>query len=647
MRFSDEFVRKVVESNNLVDLISQATTLKPSGNGFMGRCPFPDHKEKTASFSVSEQKQVYHCFGCKKSGNIVSFMRDYHSMTFPQAIEYLAGRANIPLPTTQHVSAEEERKSALRKEVFRANKLAMEFFEQHLRAQTPNSEVAQYVEKRKLTAETIEAFNLGLSSGTKDVLVQFLRNKGITLDTMNAAGLIKYYPDGNGHSEFFRSRLMFPIVKISGEVVGFGGRIISQGEPKYLNSRETPVFHKSNVLYGLNLTARHIRSQDHVIVVEGYMDLIALYQAGIQNVAAPLGTALTHEHAVALSKITKNITVLFDGDEAGQNAAEKTLPILLAAGLRPRGLTLPDRLDPDEFLQSEQPGHGVVGLNNLIENAPDLFNLIMARWTLKFKGDPSDKLHLIEHAQPVLEVIPDARLKDLYKTELAQKLQIQPAQLNRMLSGENSALQKGFVGRPMGQESLAKQTSSQQVLGQKSAPAADEKSENESPEQFKIGKTPNAERLLLSLAIKNRANLEMVLHSGVLEHFKSGGAKEIFQWVISSYRQNPSIFDSLVNLLTIKIDDPSVLFEADRVQVDGEATMLRDCLRKIIADSLKEQMDRLSLELKLQQDESARHAGMQKLLQLQKDRVAVMSKFSGAAGESKIIESEINAKDFE
>ncbi len=640
-----------------MDFISSATTLKPSGNGYMGRCPFPDHAEKTASFSVSEQKQVYHCFGCKKSGNVVRFMMDYHGMGFPQAIEYLAGRANIALPVSQNISSEEERRIEFRKQIYRANQLAMEYFEQQLRAQSPDSSVAKYVDKRKLSAETIETFRLGLSGTEWDGLTNFLNSKGITTEVAEAAWLIKRRPNGNGHFDLFRERLMFPIQKVSGEVIAFGGRIIDKGEPKYLNSSETPVFHKGNTLYGLNQTARHIRNKDQVIVVEGYMDAIALFQAGFCNVAATLGTALTPDHATAISKMTKNILLLFDGDSAGQNAAEKSLPILLKAGLRPRGLTLPGGLDPDDFIQSTESHQGAAGLKLLLDQAPDLFNLVVARWTQTFRGSPTDKLALVEKCQPVLETIRDSRLKELYKIELAQKLQIQLPQLSRMLSGESSALQKGSIQK-VGQGSNFS-NEPPEFIESGGVPAKE--LESEMLQTFKIGNTPKAERLLLSLAIKNRANLDLIIHSNVIQHLKSQGAKEIFQWMLQEYRQNPAVFDSLTNLLSSKVDDTSVLFEADRVETEDrenleihEATLLRDCLRKIIADSLKEQMDRLSLELKLQQDESARQAGMQKLLQLQKDRVSVVSKFSTTSASSAaaqtaepLFESKIKAKEIE
>lgn len=637
MRFSEDFVQRVVEANNLVDFISSATTLKPSGNGYMGRCPFPDHAEKTASFSVSEAKQVYHCFGCKKSGNIISFLRDYHGMSFPQAIEHLADRANIPMPVEKTISTEEERRIEFRKQVYRANQMAAEYFEQELRSQTPTSDIARYVEKRKIAPEIIEIFRLGLSGSTWDGLASYLHSKGVSAEVAEAAGLIKRRREGNGYFDLFRERLMFPIYKVSGEVIGFGGRIIEKGEPKYLNSPETPVFSKGKTLYGLNQTARYIRSEDQVIVVEGYMDLLAMFQAGFRNVAAPLGTALTPDHAHMISKMTKNIVVLFDGDSAGQTAAERSLPILLNAGLRPRGLTLPGDLDPDEFLQSPEPRHGVEGLKHLLDQAPDLFNLVVGRWTLNFKGSSTDKLALVERCQPVFESIRDSRLKELYKTELAQKLQITVSQLSKMLSGESAALQRGslipsreFGARESGsaarasvQKNSAEQTH-EQVSGQKIASTEGEAKENESPETIKIGKMPKAERLLLSLGIKNRANLDLIIHSGVIEHLKAASSKQLFQWILQAYRQNPAVFDSLINLLTLKIDETSVLFEADHMQSD-ESLLLRDCMRKIIADSLKEQMDRLSLELKLQQDETVRAAGMQKLLQLQKDRIAIMS----------------------
>lgn len=638
-RFSEDFIQRVFSSSNIVDIISADVQLINKGGRLWARCPYPSHNEKSASFTVDEAKQVFYCFGCQNGGGIIHYLRDIRGLNFPQAIEFLANRANIELPAQENVSPEEERQASLTKQIFRANQLALEYFEQNLRAQSEESTVAKYVIKRGIDPEIIQGFKLGLSGSAWDGLASFLQQKGVNPEAAVAAGLIKKRKEGQGYFDMFRERLMFPIHKMSGEVIGFGGRILESGEPKYLNSPDTPVFHKGKNLYGLDKAARYARG-DGVIVVEGYMDLLSMVQFGFKNVVATLGTALTADHSYMISKLTNKVTVLFDGDQAGQNAAEKSLPILLHAGLRPRGLVLPGGLDPDDFLKSTEAGQGPEGLQKLLDQAPDLFNLVVGRWTLNFRGSATDKLALVERCQPVLEQIKDPRLKELYKNDLAQKLQLMPAQLGKMLDfgKQDRGQAPRFSGNDPNQNpnEFSKPVSSGAQSPGNSAQMGEQASEQDSEKLIVVGKMPKAEKILISLGIKNRANLEQILTSNVTEHLKSPSAKEIFHWIFTAYRQNPTIFDSFVSLLTLKIDEPSVLFETDRMAANNQFSesdlqiVLRDCIRKVLTDSLKEQMDRLSMELKLQPSPE----GMQKLLQFQKERAALLSQISNQKNNS-------------
>lgn len=639
-RFSEDFIQRVFSSSNIVDIISADVQLTNKGGRLWARCPYPSHNEKSASFTVDEAKQVFYCFGCHNGGGIIHYLRDIRGLNFPQAIEFLANRANIELPTQENVSPEEERQASFTKQILRANQLALEYFEQNLRSQSPESVVAKYVIKRGIDPDIIQGFKMGLSGSAWDGLASFLQQKGVNPEAAVAAGLIKKRKEGQGHFDMFRERLMFPIHKMSGEVIGFGGRILESGEPKYLNSPDTPVFHKGKTLYGLDQTARHVRSKDQIIVVEGYMDLLTMFQFGFKNVGAPLGTALTTDHAYLISKLTKNVVVLFDGDEAGKNAAEKSLPILLHAGLRPRGLMLPGGLDPDDFLKSTEVGHGSEGLQKLLEQAPDLFNLVVGRWTLNFRGSSTDKLALVERCQPVLEQIKDPRLKELYKNDLAQKLQLMPAQLGKMLDfgkQDRGQAQRFHTGNPtQSPNEISKSVSSGSQSPENSSPIGEQVPEQDSEKLIVVGKMPKAEKILISLGIKNRANLEQILSSNVTEHLKSPSAKEIFHWIFTAYRQNPTLFDSFSSLLASKVDEPSVLFETDRMAANNQFSesdlqiVLRDCIRKVLTDSLKEQMDRLSMELKLQPSPE----GMQQLLQFQKERAALLSQISNQKNNS-------------
>ncbi|OFZ29467.1 MAG: DNA primase [Bdellovibrionales bacterium RIFCSPHIGHO2_01_FULL_40_29] len=583
MRYPPEFVDRVSEANNVVDIISQYTQLKQSGGGYMGRCPFPDHAEKTASFSVSESKQVYHCFGCKKSGNIFSFLKDYNGMSFPEAIEYLAERASIPLPETQRDDNDQYAVAQdKKKQMLRANKIADDFYRETLKRASSTHPIKTYVQKRKLSIETIEEFHIGYAPSEWDMLANHLDKKNISASLADEARLTKPRKEGNGSYDIFRDRLMFPILSPSGEVLAFGGRIHDQGEPKYLNSPETLVFNKSKVLYGLAHTARYIRPEDLVVVVEGYMDLVSLFQAGIRNVAATMGTALTPEHAKLIKRMTNNVVVLFDSDEAGQRAAERSLPLLLAAGLYPRGLILTEAKDPDEFVTQ----FGVEALQKKIHSAPELFNVVLQMWMVDYRGEASQKVKVMDQARPVFDVIPDPRLKSLYAQEIA-------ARMNVGLDWVRSAL-TSTQGRQNYREITPAQVTSNQPK-----PAA------EAPKKplFSITGASSAEILLLQLALKSRANFEVMLNQQILSQINHLGVKSILEKAEQVYRQDPNKFDKLLSLLIENLDKPELLFSSSMSSTsefdeEKENKMLSDCFKRIQQTFLKEQAKKLGMALK-------------------------------------------------
>lgn len=452
MRFPPDFVEKIREANNIVDVIGQYTQLRPSGSNFMGRCPFPDHSDKTASFSVSEDKQLYNCFGCKKSGNLFTFLQVFNGYSFPEAIEYLARRANIALPLRDE-DAGEKRIRELREAVMAANRLAASFFADSF-AKLPETHPARvYAKGRGLEAEIVEGFRIGYAPDDWHALTKVLRARRIPLEVGEKGGLLKRSTRGTAsesHFDLFRGRLMFPILTTGGDVVGFGGRVVGEGEPKYLNSPETPVFHKGRVLYGLDVTARHIRSEDEAIIVEGYMDAVALYRAGIRNVAAILGTAFTPEHGKLIRRMTPNVVMLLDGDAAGIQGAERSLPALLAADIRPRGLILPEGMDPDDFVRAK----GVEALRSEMESAGDLFTLLLTRhWMKGYRATAQDKLRVVEAAARALRgansavsatALLDRPLAELFVAEIAKYLDVDALWVRKTLIGRLHAV--GNVG---------------------------------------------------------------------------------------------------------------------------------------------------------------------------------------------------------
>ncbi|MBX9768106.1 MAG: DNA primase, partial [Bdellovibrionales bacterium] len=314
-RLPDAFIERVLEATAIADVISQYTQLKPQGRDLAGLCPFPGHREKTASFSVSPTKNVYHCFGCKKGGNAIRFLEEMRGFSFRESLEFLAGKAGIPLPIEATRDPDEAQRSKAEKDLYlRINHWVMDQY--HTRVlQMPDSHfVKQYIQKRGLSKETVELFRLGYANEEWSSIADGIARKKLDPQIAETLGLIRKRNKGEGHFDLFRDRLMFPILNLNGDPIGFGGRIMRDGEPKYLNSPETPLFSKGKVLYGLNETAKFIRAEDQAIVVEGYMDCLALYQAGIKNVVAVLGTALTSDHARVISRFTKNVLVLFDTD---------------------------------------------------------------------------------------------------------------------------------------------------------------------------------------------------------------------------------------------------------------------------------------------------------------------------------------------
>lgn len=547
MKFSQEFIDQVQDANNLVDIISQYTQLKQSGSGLMGRCPFPDHKEKTPSFSVSEAKQVYHCFGCQKSGNIFTFLNQYQGMSFPQSMEYLADRAGITLPKE---TQDFDDKNALRKkEILKLNKTALGFFNRNLDSSGKDSMVWHYLNKRGLSDDIIKLFRLGWSLPEWETLANHLKTSGHSLDLAEEARLVKRKTKESGFYDIFRERLIFPITNSMGDVLAFGGRILANGEPKYLNSPETQVFQKGKIFYGLEQTARYIRSQDQIIIVEGYMDLISLFQSGIRNVVATMGTALTSDHGRVIKRLTRNVVVLFDGDRAGKDAAERSLSLLLEQDLYPRGLILPDNMDPDDFVKSR----GVDELNQLIDRSPDLMNLIFMEWLIGFGGEPSEKIKIANKLKKVLDVIPDPQYRKLYVEQLAPMMGVDKNWLRDTVLVKPSGAAGGLNSNPI--QAPIRQIRQEPKVTSNSVPNILNENVN-----FPVKAASKVEKHLLSLIIKSRANLEFFFEQNLNQFIVNIPMKNLFNFIDQVYRQSPEKFDRLTSLIITQIDDPSVLF---------------------------------------------------------------------------------------
>lgn len=381
MFYSDDLIEEVRSRNDIVDLISGYVSLKKKGSSYFGLCPF--HNEKSPSFSVSRDKQMYYCFGCGAGGNIFTFLMEYENMTFPEAMQTLAERAGIELPEQE--TSQEARKAADEKARLREmNKLAAQYFYVLLH-RNRGEKGLEYLKKRGISEKTIQHFGLGYADIYRDDLYQFLKQKGYTDEEMKNSGLVTI-DEKYGGSDKFWNRVMFPIMDVNNRVIGFGGRVMGDGTPKYLNSQETKLFDKSRNLYGLNF-ARSSRRKE-LVLCEGYLDVISMHQAGFTNAVASLGTAFTSGHGILLKRYTDRVVLSFDSDDAGIRAAKRAIPILKEAGLSIRVLDLSPYKDPDEFIK----GAGVEALEERMKEAKSSFMFQMDEIAKEYQmEDPEDK----------------------------------------------------------------------------------------------------------------------------------------------------------------------------------------------------------------------------------------------------------------
>ena len=345
MFYAESLIEEVRMKNDIVDVVSGYVKLQKKGSSYFGLCPF--HNEKSPSFSVSPSKQMYYCFGCGAGGNVLTFIMEYENYSFPEALKYLADRVGVELPQ-QEMNEEMKRQQDLRSRILEMNKMAAKYYYYQLRSEQ-GSQAMNYLKGRKLSDETIHKFGLGYSTKYGNDLYKYLKSKGISDELLAQSGLMNV-DEKRGMYDKFWNRVIFPIMDVNGRVIGFGGRVMGDGKPKYLNSPETKVFDKSRNLYGLNI-ARTSRKK-YMLVCEGYMDVISMHQAGFTNAVASLGTALTSQHASLLKRYTDEVILTYDSDEAGVKAALRAIPLLKEAGVATKVLSMLPYKDPDEFIKA-------------------------------------------------------------------------------------------------------------------------------------------------------------------------------------------------------------------------------------------------------------------------------------------------------
>jgi DNA primase len=414
----DDKVADVRNAANVVDVISEYIDLKKTGRNFLGLCPF--HAEKKPSFTVSEEKQIFHCFGCGEGGNVLTFVMLYHNLNFPEAVQFLANKYGIEISTRQ-MSPGQKRQLKQKERLFEINQEAAAYFKAMLLESPLGSTARGYLKERQMTPQVTDRFGLGYAPGGWRNLVSHFSAKGVPLESVEKAGLI--ISKSGGYYDRFRDRIIFPIVDIHERVVGFGGRSLDESLPKYLNSPETPVYHKSRTLYGLHVAKQTCRQAGLAFVVEGYFDLLALNCHGIHNVVATLGTALSREHIRILKGYAGQVTLVFDSDEAGMKAAERSLPLFVEEKVDARIVRLPEGRDPDSYVL-EKGGHG---FRQLADQALGMMEFLIASAVRKHGLSPQGKVRIVEALKEPLSLLVDSVSRAVYVKDLAERVDVDEA----------------------------------------------------------------------------------------------------------------------------------------------------------------------------------------------------------------------------
>ncbi len=568
MKWSADTINKIREAHDLVDWIGQDTVLKPlSGGQYSGLCPFPDHREKTPSFSVSASKQVYHCFGCQKGGDIFTYFRDQKGMGFYSAVKYLAQEAGIILLEVKKDTAQ----LSEREEFFRVNETAAQFFQEKLLKTSVSHSARRHLKKRGYSEEIIKKFRLGYAPSVEGLSTVLNKEKKEI-----ALKLGLFSKNNQGCFEMFRNRLMFPIISPMNRVLGFGGRTLSSAHPKYINSRDSDCFQKGRIFYGLKEAASFIRQKGYVLVVEGYTDFLTLFQNGFQNTVATLGVALTSHHARLLRRHTDKVVLFFDGDSAGRQAALRSLPLLLAEGLRVQRAEL-DKMDPDECLKTK----GKDFLKSVLNQSQDLFLDVFFKQLKPLQG--LGKLDLVKKIGPILSSAKDPVIKEYYTRKIEDVF----------LPSEQKAVK------------MALSAAGPAFFKQKPSSQAEE---IDAPvKTFSLKELPQTELYLLVLALSNRRYLEYIMTHLDLKWLTR--AEPLFSLIFGDYSKNPSNFDKLTAQLSIRVEPAGLLQTRSHTALmslgeESGKKFVQDCLSCLSLDYRESKVKDQVLQIKLKQGDA-------------------------------------------
>lgn len=552
VRYSDELIDEIRNSNDIVDVISQYVTLKRSGRNFFGLCPF--HNEKSPSFSVSPDKQIFHCFGCGVGGNVIHFVSKIENANFREALEILAERAGINLPVLNDY---DDKKAQLRAKVYEINKIAAEFYHENL-YQPKSKEAQEYIKKRKLSNSTLKKFKIGYS-GTFNELYKVLAEKGFTEEEILASSLV----NKNGEGKFidrFRRRLMFPIQDIRNRYIAFGGRVLDDSKPKYINSPENIVYSKGRNLYALNLAKQ--ASNKRLLIVEGYMDAVSLHQRGITNVVASLGTAMTEAQGRLLRKSSEQIIIGYDSDGAGQAATMRGLEILNSLGCDIRILQIDGAKDPDEYVIK----YGHERFERCMDKAISLveFKVKNLKQTLNL-DNVNDKIKFLKEIAKILSKVDSNIEKEVYIDKISTEYNVSKEAIW-------SEIQKMFVNKTSVEKKLERPKSNIIV-------------ENNKKEEIDEA-TEKREKMLIYLLVNYPKESFNIIYENIsLDDIKSERNRSIIEKVYVEYKKG-----NINNILDWFKEEEEINYLTWIMAYDFEITEVNKCIEDIIVSYEKERL---------------------------------------------------------
>jgi len=547
MAIPDSIIDRIHEKTDTVEVISRYVPLKKFGRNYKGLCPF--HNEKTPSFIVSPDKQIYHCFGCGAGGNVFSFLMKYENIDFPEAVEMLADKAGVVLPRSSGGKAE----NALAKELYRINELACQFFSSSLAS---NRGAKEYVQSRGLGEETLKKFKVGYAPDSWETLIDFFKKKGCAPAMLERAGLV-IANDKGGHYDRFRNRIIFPIFDLKERVLGFGARVLDSSLPKYLNSPETPIYSKGRNLYGLNFSKDEIKKSGHFLVVEGYLDFLVPYQAGIRNIIATLGTALTVDQIKALKRFANTAVMVYDPDEAGEAASLRNLDLFISEDVNVYIAELPKGFDPDSYIRK----FGTDEFLKLKKSSKNLFDYKLAKLSSRFNINTANgKTNIAGEMLPTLARINNAVLKSTLLKRLAEALGVDEESLKvEIKKVKPDYTEKRYV-----------------------AAVAEVKKHSS-----------GAEMMVLAFLLEGPSFIAKVKSALSPDEFKDSSIRDLVSAIFDLHKEHKEVNPSrLISHMSERTDAASLVSEAVGISemVGDKEKALGDCIARIKKDNLKERM---------------------------------------------------------